>query len=378
MGSVAAAVQRRDAATALELVRKAEAAGPLSGGLLMYKALALRLRGDFAAAVDALDDALALDPYDFVALMSKGSLLEQLERPKLAVSVYRNALAIAPPRDRMPPALLAQVQHAEAAVGRHAEALQAHLRAQLAPLLARHAGERLDRFEEGLDIFCGLKRAYVQQPILLNYPRLPAIPFYDRELFPWLGELEAATDDIRAELEVLLQQRAEDFEPYIAYPKGAPVNQWGELNHSRRWSAIFLWRDGARQDAVCALCPKTVAVLDRLPLAWQPGFAPTVMFSALEPHTRIPPHTGSANTRLIVHLPLILPGPSRFRVGNVVREWRMGEAWVFDDTIEHEAWNDADALRVILIIDIWNPLLSEAERELISAMMTAKNAFQAE
>jgi phosphoserine phosphatase len=117
------------------------------------------------------------------------------------------------------------------------------------------------------------------------------------------------------------------------------------------------------------------ALLDRLPLARQPGFAPTVIFSALEAHTRIPPHTGSTNARLLVHLPLILPGPARFRVGNETRSWRMGEAWAFDDSIDHEAWNDADALRVIMILDIWNPLLTEDEREAVTALMNARNAF---
>ncbi|HEX5377016.1 MAG TPA: aspartyl/asparaginyl beta-hydroxylase domain-containing protein, partial [Phenylobacterium sp.] len=145
--------------------------------------------------------------------------------------------------------------------------------------------------------------------------------------------------------------------------------------HSRRWSSLFLWKDGVRQDGACERCPGTAALLDRLPLARQPGFAPTAMFSALDAHTHIPPHTGSTNTRLLVHLPLILPGPARFRVGNETRTWVMGEAWAFDDTIEHEAWNDADALRVILIIDIWNPCLSEAERDRITAMMTARNEF---
>ena len=66
---------------------------------------------------------------------------------------------------------------------------------------------------------------------------------------------------------------------------------------------------------------------------------------------------------------LVLPGPAGFRVGNETRQWRMGEAWVFDDTIEHAAWNDADETRVILIFDVWNPLLCAAERELISAML---------
>jgi aspartate beta-hydroxylase len=100
------------------------------------------------------------------------------------------------------------------------------------------------------------------------------------------------------------------------------------------------------------------------------------MFSVLDARTSIPAHTGSTNTRLVLHLPLLLPGPARFRVGNVTRSWRMGEAWVFDDTIEHEAWNDADEPRAILIFDVWNPFLSEAERSLVSAMMTARKAFE--
>ncbi len=171
------------------------------------------------------------------------------------------------------------------------------------------------------------------------------------------------------------QGPARHLRPHLPYPKGTPVQPWGELNHSKRWSSLFLWKDGARQPAAAKLCPKTTALMERLPLADLPGYAPTVMFSALDPHTRIPPHTGSTNVRLLCHLPLILPGPAGFRVGNETRAWKMGEAWVFDDTIEHEAWNDADELRVILIIDIWNPLLEPEEQELVKALLAARLEF---
>jgi aspartyl/asparaginyl beta-hydroxylase (cupin superfamily) len=167
----------------------------------------------------------------------------------------------------------------------------------------------------------------------------------------------------------LLDEGMPGFAPYIQYAPGTPENQFAELNHNSRWSSLWLWRDGAPQDEPMARCPKTTAVLAQLPLCDQPEFAPTALFSALAPRTRIPPHTGSTNSRLLVHLPLVLPGPAGFRVGNEVREWRLGEAWVFDDTIEHEAWNDADQTRVILIFDIWNPLLSDDERELVSALL---------
>ena len=126
---------------------------------------------------------------------------------------------------------------------------------------------------------------------------------------------------------------------------------------------------------MCDRCPKTTALLESLPMANQDGFAPTAVFSALQPHTHIPAHTGSANVRLLTHLPLILPGPARFRVGNTTRDWEMGQAWVFDDTIEHEAWNDADERRVILIFDVWNPRLSDGEKALVAAMMQAQRRF---
>ncbi len=103
--------------------------------------------------------------------------------------------------------------------------------------------------------------------------------------------------------------------------------------------------------------------------------SPSAMFSVLKPKTRIPPHTGVANFRLVVHLPLTLPPGCGFRVGGELREWRIGEAWVFDDTIEHEAWNESDETRIILICDVWNPRLSEEERLAISRVIAAADAF---
>ena len=370
----AEALSRRDPHAALGLLDQADGMG-VTHEATLNRALALRLLGNLHGAIAVLDDALAMQPYDFAALLGKASMLEQIGQTRTAADVYRNALKIAPPRERCPPVIQAQIDHATGVVRRHAEALRDHMRSKVAALRGKIDAATLDRFDEGLEIYAGLKTAPKQEPLLLDYPRLPAIPFYDRALFPWLGTLEAATPVIKAELEALLAGGMDEFAPYVAYPKGAPVNQWGELNHSRKWTSLWLWRDGARQDAVCERCPQTAALLESLPMCRQDGFAPTAVFSALQPHTHIPAHTGSSNVRLLTHLPLILPGPARFRVGNTVRDWKMGEAWVFDDTIEHEAWNDADALRVILIFDVWNPYLTEAEQSLITAMMQAKQSF---
>jgi aspartyl/asparaginyl beta-hydroxylase (cupin superfamily) len=153
--------------------------------------------------------------------------------------------------------------------------------------------------------------------------------------------------------------------PYIAREQGLPMNQWSELNHSRRWGAYFLWSEGRREEAHLGRCPRTAAALSALPQVDIPRRGPTAFFSILEPRTKIPPHTGSTNTRLTVHLPLIVPGECRFRVGGETREWRLGTAWVFDDTIEHEAWNDSDQARAILIFDVWHPQLTSLERNLV-------------
>jgi aspartate beta-hydroxylase len=370
------ALARRDAAAALSLIDQADAAGPTHSAA-MSRAMALRVSGDLGGALAALDRALSMRPYDFVALLGKGAVLEQAGRARAAVEVYRNAGKIAPPRDRLPPALVAQLDHAAAVVARHAQDLGVFMRTEVEALRGSVDPAVLDRFDEGLDIYAGLKTAPKQEPLLLHYPRLPVIPFHDRALFPWLETLEAATPMIQAELTALLESDFDRFAPYITFPPEVPVNQWAELNHSHKWSSLFLWKDGAKQDEVCARCPGTTALLESLPMCVQDGFAPTVTLSALQPHTHIPPHTGSANIRLLCHLPLILPGPARFRVGNTTRDWRIGEAWVFDDTIEHEAWNDADALRVILIFDVWNPYLDEGEKALITAMMQAQRRFMA-
>lgn len=324
-----------------------------------------------------MDAALAIDPYHFVALLSKGAVLERQGRARAAAAAYRDALRIAPRPADTPPMLEAPIRRARDVTAQEAAGLAAHLRERTREIRAHGAGQSLARMEECLDVFAGRKRVYHAEPVQLTVPRLPAIPFFDRDAFPWLPTLEEASETIRAELLALLDAGMPDFAPYIDYPPGTPENQFKALNRSRAWSSYWLWRDGQPQDEAMARCPRTTEVLAGLPLADQPGFAPTALFSALAPHTRIPPHTGSTNARLLVHLPLVLPGPAGFRVGNEVRTWRFGEAWVFDDTIEHEAWNEADDTRVILIFDVWNPLLSAAERELVTALLQARDAWYA-
>ena len=98
------------------------------------------------------------------------------------------------------------------------------------------------------------------------------------------------------------------------------------------------------------------------------------MFSLLAPHTSIPPHVGVSNARLVCHLPLVVPDGCWFRVGAETRYWERGKAFVFDDTIEHEAANPSDQLRVVFIFDLWAPDLTSVEREAVAALIGSSDA----
>lgn len=373
-----AMVRRGDPGGALSLLQNA---APQLGNYLdfhMNVAIAQRALGNLPEAVKALNSALAIDPYAFMPMLSKAAILEQMGMLRRAAEVYKDVLRIAPPDTEIPDSLRPPLHRAQTVVDEQAAAMASHFRDALGPLMQEHRGEPLARFEECMDVLAGVKRVYNAEPVQVHYPRLPAIPFFDRSYFPWFETLEAATETIQGELQALLNEGLPGFKPYVQYAPGTPENQFKPLNHSDNWSSLWLWKDGQPQQEAMARCPKTTAVLEQLPLADQPDFAPTALFSALAPHTKIPPHTGSTNTRLLVHLPLVLPGPAGFRVGNEVRQWRIGEAWAFDDTIEHEAWNDANETRVIMIFDIWNPLLSAAERSMISALLGTHRDWLAE
>jgi aspartyl/asparaginyl beta-hydroxylase (cupin superfamily) len=356
-----------DAAAARKLLERAVAAHSDIPHLWLSLALACRELRDATGEMHALDQALKLDPYFFLALMQKAALLERQGDAKKASTVYHAALCCIPQTGPLPPALQAAVAHAQAVVAANAAALEAFLSDRLSSVRVRHAGTQQTRFDHCLDVLLAKRRVYVQQPTYMHFPYLPAVQFYERADFPWLDALEAAAADMRDELVRVMTEDAGELVPYVTYPDGVPLNQWADLNHSRKWSAFYLLKDGARLEEHLQRCPKTADALSRAPLADVPGHAPTAFFSILQPHTHIPPHTGVTNTRLVVHVPLIVPGKCRFRVGSETREWVPGKAWVFDDTIEHEAWNDSDQARAILIVDIWNPHLTEAERDLVRA-----------
>jgi aspartate beta-hydroxylase len=257
---------------------------------------------------------------------------------------------------------------------RQNQSLADHLDAALAQPYEKLQGDDLARFRLSIDIMLGRKRRFESQPSQFLVPNLAPIEFFERSAFPWLDEIEAGTDAIREEFLGVLQAD-EGIAPYLNYTADKPLNQFDELNKSTRWSAYYMIKDGLVVADAAAKCPRTLQLLAAAPQPDQPGRTPVALFSLLKPRTRIPAHNGVSNARVLVHLPLIVPEGCGFRVGNQVRSWEPGHALIFDDTIEHEAWNDSDKLRVVMIFDIWHPALSAAEREMIKATSEALNAF---
>ena len=359
------------------LLEQVLAADPRDINAWLNLALVEQTLGDPTAEIFAIDQVLKIEPRTLVALLLKGNYFERLGQARKSAQAYTSALQVAPPFDEVPNELKPMVRRAVDVSRRVAQEREDFLRAHVASAFNQHASREVKRFEEALDVVVGKKAIYRQNPLLLFWPGMAALQFFPREQFPWLDAIEAATDDIKGELlEVLQQDR--DMVPYINYDDTLPLDQWKELNRSPDWSAYHLIKDGKRVEEHCQICPKTVQAVGLAPSPSIPRQSPVAMFSILKPSVTIPPHTGATNARLVVHLPLIIPEKCSFRVGNDTREWVPGKAWVFDDTIEHEAWNNSDKVRVILIFDIWNPYLNEAERELIPVLIKGMFDFMGE
>jgi aspartate beta-hydroxylase len=368
-------IQRGDAVKARELFQRATLADPNHPALwsnLAASLHALRLPQEEMAAIER---ALALEPQHLTAILQKGTLIEDQGDARNAARIYRHALAIVPPDVTPPEMVRTALERARAAVRRDDAALAAALEERLAAIRAQRARGPYRRVDKCIDLLTGKRSRYAPQPTFLYFPDLPTPEYFDGVEFPWLGAIEAAADEIRGELATVLSSDEAGLQPYVAYPEGVPLQQWRELNKSRRWSAYFLWNEGVAQPEHLARCPRTAQMLQSAPQCDVAAHGPNAFFSILEARTRIPPHTGVTNARVTVHVPLIVPPDCGFRVGSETREWIPGKAWVFDDTFEHEAWNGSDTPRALLIFDIWNPYLSEDERELVRAAIETVGSY---
>jgi aspartate beta-hydroxylase len=334
----------------------------------------------------AFDRALILAPDFFVARLYLGHVLENLGHHDAALRDYFRAINEAQAKGRWlspettAPALRQLVTYAMRYIdaGRRKRFVEV-----LAPLRDAHGAAAMRRVDECLDIYLGERPANPadpqQKPKFLYFPDLPTTPFFARELFDWYGELERNVEAIRAELLAVLEQ-ASGIEPFLTLPSPELVPKFlgAGPQGPPAWDAFFFYRHGVRYDDNCARCPRTTAILEALPLTRIRAHAPEVCFSVLAPGTHILPHHGVTNTRLVTHLPLIVPENCAIHVGREEHAWQEGRCVTFDDTFEHEAWNRSDQTRVVLILDTWNPHLTAVEREALATLVEDIGDFNRE
>lgn len=366
---------------ARELLDRAVGVDPAHAASHHHRGRAAELLGDLATARASYERAVQLSSTLPAARLHLAAVLEQQGNHHAALVQYARVMSDMQSQGRWldaattPPALVSLVAHAAQVVREGRRALFYGL---LEPLAAEFGRAGLARVERMLRIHL-LDEAPVypdrrQQPTFLYLPGLPTTPWFDRRLFAGVDALEAVTDAIRGELAARLAA-ADGSETVFGSPELAAQNLRSE-RAPPSWTGYYFYRHGARRDDNGAACPVTSAALETLPLCRVAGHGPEVLFSVFTPGTHLLPHRGVTNTRVVGHLPLIVPPDCALRVGGEVHAWREGEVVVFDDTYEHEAWNRSERLRVVLIFDLWNPHLTPLEREAVARLVVAMGEFR--
>ena len=372
-----------NAPRALAMLLTAEQLQPASPNILHQLGTVQMAVGDWPGAVVSLRHCVALERDMFVARLRLGMALEELGDTHGALLAYFGAVNAAQAQGRWmsdattAPGLQEAVKHAI----RFIDAGRRHtFDAVLEPLRQRYGRSELARVEQCLAIYLDEQPANLpdprQRPKFLYFPGIPSQPYYPTARFPWQADLEAATEIVREELLAVLAEN-QPLLPFLG--EKSPEELKGHLRSSSTqpaaWDAYFFYRHGDRFDEHCARCPRTTALLDSLPLVRIRDHAPETLFSVLKPGTHILPHRGVTNTRLVTHLPLIVPSDCAINVGGELHEWQEGRCVTFDDTFEHEAWNRSDTTRVVMILDSWNPDLTEVERVAVTDLVEAIGDF---
>lgn len=189
-------------------------------------------------------------------------------------------------------------------------------------------------------------------------PGIPARRLYQASDFPWTSILRENFQTIRLELTDLL-----------AKPRGFGNYRTEYGNLMPGWNTFHFYLQGEAVEENCRRCPLTSQLLASLPRL-EKEF---ILFSALNPQSRIIPHVGTVNGILRFHLGLLVPEECGLRVGGQVATWEEGEVLVFDDAFVHEVWNHSDQLRVVLFLNLWHPCLSTAETGAIARLQRAYN-----
>lgn len=368
---VAEAISAGNLELAQQVLKEAAETIGVDPGLWLQYAAVSRRAGELRDALQAVVKALEIDPLEFTALLMHASLLERLGEDAGAAWDYALAQR---PDGPLPPPLAAAVSEGELKRAAWIKRRSDRLREAMAQSESQADQEALSRINRFRSNALRETEVYHSNPTHFHFPGLAEHEWHARSAFPWLENLEGQTNTILAELKAVLASERAELEPYIQYAAHEPLAQWRSLNHNPAWTALHLLRNGQCVNANARHCPQTLAFLAGLDQPRIAGAGPNAMFSLLAPNTSIPPHSGYTNTRLVCHLPLVVPKGCWFRVGSERREWKRGEAFLFDDTIEHEAANPSDEVRIVLIFDVWHPGLIDVERRAVAELIATEGA----
>lgn len=382
------ATVRRDLERAASLLQAAFDRHPEDPELAIQFALALAACGRLQDAVAPLEQMVAIAPDTHLAWLILSLVRDRLADAQGALTAAYNAVTRAQraglwldeattPKEWLRPVVQAMER---VRLGRRELFL-----GSFAALRAQHGSDSLKRMDRALAAY--LKEVDAtppdkrQRPKFFYFPDLPDAPYHDPTLQPWSNRLVEAFPDMRAEALSVLHEQAQLLPDFIPPPKDPSQQPFlGGTSASPKWQAYFFYRHGRRFDANHARCPVTSSVLESIELCRIADQAPEICFSVLNPQTHILPHYGVTNTRLVMHLPLIVPRDCALNVVDAgPHAWVEGQPMMFDDTYLHEAWNRSDSARVILLMDCWNPHLTAVERlactqliEMISSLKPRK------
>jgi len=337
-------------------------------------------QGDLAAAVDAYLAAFRLNPKDARLAMFAGAALEASGRRDDAAVLFSLGddidLAVRRAKDRpgVDPEIRQRSATADRVMREHFTRLHDAAVSEFEREAAAAGGGPPDvsRVRNAIWVQTHDRPfkylAPGQKPSLFYLPDLPAMPIVPRGRLPWAAAVEARTDEVRDEYLAAVAAGAA-HSPYVDAATRGPI--WQGLRGKLDWSSLHLYKVGARTQ-FAQLFPRTLAALESADVVQLEGRPIELLFSRLRPGAHIPPHFGTENQRITVHLPLLVPGDCEIRVGSARHAWREGELFAFDDSFEHEAWNRSDKDRVVLIFQAHNPDLRPEERAAIEHAIGAR------
>ncbi len=339
-------------------------------------------QGELARAVDAYLEAWRLNPKDARLALFAGAALEAVGRHEDAAVLFSLGddidLAVRRAKDRpdVDPEIRRRSATADRVMRKHFTRLHAAAVSAFEREAAAGCGPvDVARVRDAIWVQTHDRpfeyRTQYQRPSLFYMQDLPATPIVRRERLPWAAALEARTAELRDEYLAAVAAGAAHA-PYVDAATRGPI--WQELRGKLDWSSLHLYKVGAETPLVRRF-PKTLAALEAADLVRLHDRPVELLFSRLRPGAHIPPHFGTENQRITVHLPLIVPGDCEIRVGSARHAWREGELFAFDDSFEHEAWNRSDRDRVVLIFQAHNPDLRPEERAAIEYAIGARERW---